>query len=125
VEEAGRLFWNIDQVRPAAVERLVDEGMIPVGRVPTPAGRIVVFPNSHVHKLSPLSLTPGAAEGTRRVIVFWVVDPDVGVPSTRDVPRQQPVIPREEALAIRLELMEERKRHKQSFNVRAVSLCEH
>ena len=59
------------------------------------------------------------------MIVFWVVDPNVRLVSTREVAPQQTVIPKDEALAVRLELMEERKRHKQSLNVRAVSLCEH
>jgi hypothetical protein len=125
VEEAGRLFWNISQSRPSAVEQLVDEGFIPVGSVATPAGRMLVFPNSHVHKLSMLSVVNGATEGRRRVIVFWIVDPSVSIPSTQDVPAQQGVIPHEKALKIRLELMEERRRHKQTLNVRAVSLCEH
>lgn len=125
VEEAGRLFWNIDQCRPAPVEQLVDEGTIPLGSVATPAGRLIVFPNSHIHMLSKLSVAAGATEARRRVIVFWLVDPNVTIPSTREVAPQQGVIPREEALAIRLELMDERRRHKQSLNVRAVSLCEH
>lgn len=125
IEEAGRLFWNVDQCRPAPLDRLVDEGTIPLGRVATPEGRLVVFPNSHIHKLSALSVAAGASEARRRVIVFWIVDPDVTIPSTRDVPAQQGVLPREEALSVRLDLMEERKRHKQTLNVRAVSLCEH
>ncbi len=125
VEEAGRLFWNIDQSRPAPVSMMADEGTVPVGSVETPAGRLIVFPNSHIHKLSKLSLAAGATSGRRRVIVFWLVDPSVTIPSTREVPPQQGVISQTEALAIRLELMEERRRHKQSLNVRAVSLCEH
>lgn len=125
VEEAGRLFWNISQSRPRPVEEMVDEGTIPLGSLATPAGRIIVFPNSHIHKLSKLSVAAGALEARRRVIVFWLVDPNVKIPSTREVPPQQGVLPHEEALSIRLELMEERKRHKQTLNVRAVSLCEH
>jgi len=125
VEEAGRLFWNISQSRPSPVEDLVEEGTIPLGRIATPAGRLLVFPNSHIHKLSELSVAAGASEARRRVIVFWLVDPRVRLPSTAEVPPQQGVIPHDEALAIRLELMEERKRHKQTLNVRAVSLCEH
>lgn len=125
VEEAGRLFWRIDQSRPRPVEALVDEGTVPVGSVATPAGRLLVFPNSHIHQLAPLTVRAGAGEGRRRVIVFWIVDPSVTIPSTREVPPQQGVIPREEALAVRLALMEERRRHKQTLNVRAVSLCEH
>ena len=125
VEEAGRLFWNIDQCRPRAIDRMVAEGTVPVGSLATPAGRLLVFPNSHIHKLSTLSLADGASEGRRRVIVFWLVDPSVQIPSTAEVPLQQGTISHEEALAIRLELMEERKRHKQTLNVRVVSLCEH
>jgi hypothetical protein len=125
VEEAGRLFWNINQSRPSPVEELVDEGTIPLGSLATPAGRIIVFPNSHIHKLGKLSVAAGASCARRRVIVFWLVDPNVTLPSTREVAPQQGVIPHDEALAVRLELMEERKRHKQSLNVRSVSLCEH
>ncbi|MBL9041382.1 MAG: DUF4246 family protein [Myxococcales bacterium] len=125
VEEAGLLFWNIDQCRPSAVEQLIDEGTIPIGSVATPEGRIIVFPNSHIHKLSQLSVAAGATEGRRRVIVFWIVDPSVTILSTRDVSAQQGIIPHADALSVRLELMEERRRHKQSLNVRAVSLCEH
>ena len=84
-----------------------------------------MFPNSHIHKLSALRLAEGAAEGLRTVIVFWLVDPSVHIVSTAEVAPQQAVMSREEALAIRLELMRERKRHKQTLNVRAVSLCEH
>jgi hypothetical protein len=125
IEEAGLLFWNIDQCRPHPIEELVNEGTIPVGTVATSKGRLVVFPNSHIHKLNMLKVTQGAKEARRRVIVFWIVDPNVKIPSTREVAPQQGVIPHEEALRIRLELMEERRRHKQSLNVRAVSLCEH
>jgi hypothetical protein len=35
------------------------------------------------------------------------------------------VIPHEDALRMRLELMEERRLHKQTLNPRAISLCEH
>jgi Protein of unknown function (DUF4246) len=125
VGEAGRLFWKIDQSRPGPAEALVAEGTVPVGELATPAGRLLVFPNSHIHKLSPLSLAAGDSCGRRRVIVFWIVDPAVSIPSTRDVAPQQSIISHQEAIVIRLQLMEERKRHKQSLNVRAVSLCEH
>ncbi|RYE95113.1 MAG: DUF4246 family protein [Myxococcales bacterium] len=125
LEEAGHLFWNIDQSRPRFIENLVEEGTIPVGAVATPEGRVVVFPNSHIHRLDALTVAAGATGGRRRVIVFWVVDPDVAIASTREVPPQQGTMSREEALAIRLALMEERRLHKATFNPRAVSLCEH
>jgi hypothetical protein len=123
VEEAGMWFWGMDQLRPAPAQRLVEAAQIPLGRIATPRGRLFVFPNSHIHKLDKL-LTKGRAS-SRRVIVFWVVDPDVAIVSTRDVAPQQSTIKRAEALRIRLKLMKERKRHKSNFNVRSISLCEH
>lgn len=124
VEEAGLLFWGADQIRPAIAQRLMESGEIPIGHVTTPQGRLFVFPNSHVHKLSLLQ-NMGATAARRRIIVFWLVDPDVTILSTRDVPPQQATMKHADALRIRLALMEERKRHKGNFNVRAVSLCEH
>ena len=125
--EASRLFWNVPQDRPTAFNDMVENGTVPIGRLTTPGGRLLVFPNSHIHRLTELAIAGAAAEARRRIIVFWVVDPAVtDMPSTRDVaPQQQAAFSHEEALAMRLELMEERKRHKQSLNVRAVSLCEH
>ena len=64
-------------------------------------------------------------QGRRRIVVFWLIDPDVEIHSTADVEPQQEVFTREEALEFRLELMEERRLHKQSLNPRAVNLCEH
>lgn len=123
-EEAGQVFWNVAQCRPAPVDEMVDQAMVPIGSIDTPAGRLVVFPNSHVHKLTPLVSTTGAP-ARRRIVVFWLVDPDQRILSTTDVPPQQGVIPHAQALAHRLELMDERKRHKQSHNAREISLCEH
>jgi hypothetical protein len=58
--------------------------------------------------------------------VVWLVDPDAkGIVTTADVELQQLSMKREDALKYRLELMEERKRHKQDWNVRTIELCEH
>jgi hypothetical protein len=122
-EEAGALFWTIPQCRPSSIEEMVDEAYVPVGTVATPAGRGFVFPNSHVHKLSPMSATEQPAR--RQVIVFWLVDPDVTLTGMEEVPLPQSTMTYEQACEVRLALMEERRRHKQSHNVRAVSLCEH
>lgn len=124
VEEAGTLFWGMDQLRPAPAQKLAEAAQVPLGKLPTPEGRLFVFPNSHIHKLDALFTTRRAA-ARRRVIVFWIVDPDVPIVSTRDVAPQQAAMKRAEALRIRLALMKERKRHKANFNVRAISLCEH
>jgi len=122
-EDAGQVFWNINQVRPRPVDEMVGRSMVPLGTVETPKGRLVVFPNSHVHRLTPMTTT--AEQARRRIVVFWLVDPDVRILGTNDVPRQQGVMDHEAALAHRLALMEERRTHKQSHNVREISLCEH
>jgi len=124
IEEAGAWFWGMDQVRPPPAQTLVEAAQIPLGRLATPQGRLFVFPNSHIHKLNKL-FTQGRATAHRRVIVFWLVDPDVEIISTRDVAPQQATIKHADALKIRLKLMKERKRHKANFNVRKISLCEH
>lgn len=122
--EAGQVFWNINQIRPRPVDEMVDRRVLPVGKVETPAGRLVVFPNSHIHRLTPMTSTTGDL-ARRRIVVFWLVDPDVRIRSTTEVPPQRGVVPRATALEWRLALMEERRKHKQSHNLREVSLCEH
>jgi len=125
-EEADVLTMGLGQAHLSeALQRVLDEEGAPLGTVPMPEGRLIVFPNSHIHRLTELTLAPSAEEGKRRIIVFWLVDPDVAIHSTVDVAPQQSVFTRDQALQFRLELMEERRLHKQSLNPRAINLCEH
>ena len=119
VESAGdrNRFWMQE------LEDILRADLVPVGHISTPAGRLLVFPNSHVHKVSDLRAVGG--NGKRRIVVFWLVNPETRIVSTREVPPQQGVMSREDALAHRLALMERRKFEKQSRNVRVVELCEH
>jgi hypothetical protein len=94
----------------------------PLGTLATPKGRIVAFPNSHIHRLSHMGSTDGK-DATRRIVVFWLINPDRPIISTADVEPQQGN--RKKAKAHRLKLMEERKREKSGFNNREISLCEH
>jgi hypothetical protein len=123
--EASAIFMEVPQCRPQAVEGLISDGLRPIGTVHTPKGRMIVFPNSHVHKLNKMaSLSHELA--TRRIIVFWVVNPDCeDMVTTAGVPAQQGTMAREDALRYRLELMEERRLRKQDWNVREIELCEH
>jgi len=105
------------------VEVLLSSDLLPLGHLGTPAGRFVVFPNSHVHKLSTMEAKGGA--GKRRIVVFWLVDPEVYIASTREVPPQQGVMSLESALEHRLKLMKPRRALKQERNVEVVHLCEH
>ena len=105
------------------VRDLLSSNLLPLGHLGTPAGRFVVFPNSHVHKVSTMMAKGGA--GKRRIVVFWLVDPEVHIVSTREVPPQQGVMSLESALEHRLQLMKPRRALKQERNVEVVHLCEH
>ena len=103
-------------------------GMFPLGSLQTPQGRMIVFPNSHVHKVSKMvnSALAGSEKQIRRIIVFFLINPDREIVSTKHVSvPQQETMPLDDALKHRLELMKERRLHKQDWNVRAVNLCEH
>lgn len=125
LSEAADTSMNMPQDPPDPFYRVIEKGVIPNGTLSTPEGRLFVFPNSHIHKLSKMTATCLEGTAKRRVIVFWLIHPDAPIISTREVPPQQEIIDRRKAEEIRLKLMEERKRHKQSLNPRAVSLCEH
>ena len=122
--ETSRLAWNIAQERVGAVSSFLDAGLLPLGSIDTPHGRLVTFPNSHVHKVSALTNT-GSTPARRRIVVFFLVNPEIRIPSTKEVPDQRDHITLEQAKAHRLELMRGRKFHKQDFNVRELNLCEH
>lgn len=96
----------------------------PLGCMETPAGRIIVFPNSHIHRVGPMRSTSGQ-DAVRRIVVFWLVNPEQRILSTRNVAAQQGVMPHDQALAHRLQLMDERMRHKETYAEREVFLCEH
>jgi hypothetical protein len=96
----------------------------PLGCLKTPANRVVVFPNSHIHRLSSMYSSDGN-DAVRRIVVFWLVNPERPIVSTANVSPQQEVMTLDEAQRNRLALMAERKLHKESFEEREVFLCEH
>jgi hypothetical protein len=135
-QEAEYIFSSVDQSRPGAVEEIISEGLQPLGQVKTIKGRLLVFPNSHVHKVTKLENVSTAAinnDGTpkkkRRIIVFFLINPERRIVSTREVPMQQEhvggTMTRDAAMEHRLELMKERKFTKQDWNIREIELCEH
>ncbi|KAL3691659.1 hypothetical protein R1sor_005310 [Riccia sorocarpa] len=62
---------------------------IQLGTVPTVGDRLIVFPNSLQHKVSGIANTSEDQVGTRKILVFFLVDPDNEIISTRHVPPQQ------------------------------------
>lgn len=132
--EGSEIFQRLPQIRHWKAEKIIEDGVRPLGTLRTPQGRMIVFPNSHIHKLSLMtrsfsdltSEAPRSAVSRRRVVVFWLVDPERDVLTTQEVPRQQSVMSYQTACLHRLELMEERKKRKGKLNgERQISLCEH
>ncbi|KAF8665332.1 hypothetical protein AX16_000351 [Volvariella volvacea WC 439] len=61
-----------------------------IGSIPLYPNKSVVFPNIYQHRLEPFELKDKSKEGFRRVVSFYVVDPDVSpILSTEGVPPQQ------------------------------------
>ena len=130
-------YRRVAQWRYGPQERMIEDGLTPLGTVETLEKRLLVFPNSHVHKVSKIENCNAPSVDTndtdsvqkRRIIVFFLVNPDKRIVSTREVPPQQKELDgnmsREEAMEHRLELMKERKYSKQDWNIREIELCEH
>ncbi len=108
------------------IHELVEKGFVPLGKIETPHGRLVAFPNCNIHKLQNMVNSSADKQARRRIAAFFIVDPNKPIMSTREVPLQQEITrKRSQALKDRLRLMSERKYQKQDFNVRQIHLCEH
>merc|ERR1711865_733620 len=103
-DEAGLFFSSLPhQLRPAAVDACIQKGLCPLGQLPLELGQLTAWPNSHVHKLAPLH-NHGDLAAQRRIVVFWLVNPERRIISTKHVPPQQVSISLEEAKRFRLKL---------------------
>mmetsp|Transcript_34295 Transcript_34295/g.67426 ORF Transcript_34295/g.67426 Transcript_34295/m.67426 type:complete len:683 (+) Transcript_34295:84-2132(+) len=134
------------RIHPCQTE-LIQESMLPLGKVKTLPGRLLVFPNSHVHKVTKLENSASKPDKKmpvenssvdtnfsnlvqkRRIVVFFLINPEERIVSTREVPPQQKEFGGNmsyfEAMEHRLALMKERKYTKQDWNIREIELCEH
>lgn len=125
-EEGADIHDEIVQCRPKWVEHVMKEPIY-LGENNLKEGEMIVFPNSHIHQLSELKNLSKTDSATRRVIVFWLINPNTRIISTKHVNYKEndKILDYEKAVEHRVKLMEERKYHKQDFNVREISLCEH
>jgi predicted DNA-binding WGR domain protein len=123
-EEANDLIFSTMQHAARPTEQMDGGDVRPLGTVKTPAGRAMVWPNSHIHKVSKMDSSDGT-DATRRILVFWLVNPDTPIVSTANVPKQQGSMPLAQAKKNRLALMKERTKKKDRYNDREVFLCEH
>lgn len=68
------------------------------GSVLTRGGRSIAFPNLFQHKVESFHLDDPSKPGYRRILVFFLVNPDVEIPSTVDLDPKQIYLYREELL---------------------------
>lgn len=122
--EGNELIYSTPQNAQRQTDQMGGGDVKPLGRLETPEGRAIVFPNSHIHKLSNMTSKDGK-DAKRRILVFWVVNPDCPIVSTANVEPQQSVMSFKDAKKYQLELMKERKVHKEDYSQREVYLCEH
>merc|ERR1712107_772875 len=59
---------------------------VELGSIATPCGRCLAFKNSLQHKVELLWNGSDTETVTRKVLIFWLVDPDQRILSTLDVP---------------------------------------
>ena len=122
-EEAEHMIDNMPQGRSYKIDEYAS-GFKPLGMTETPDGRAICFPNSHAHRLLTL-VNKNSQPAKRRIIAFFLVNPNVRITSTADVSREEVERPLEDARKIRQALMRERSMHKKTLNPREVHLCEH
>ncbi len=115
--EGKQLMMDTRQNPPEELKERYNKIHIPLGKHEIHEGDVLVFPNSHIHKIDM------GGSGTRTILVFWLINPDKRITSTADIPQQNYDI--EKAHEHRLALMQERTVYKSTFNQRDLNLCEH
>ncbi|OKL62951.1 hypothetical protein UA08_01761 [Talaromyces atroroseus] len=129
-QDFARNSWNSGQITQE------------LGSVTSEEGRLITFPNTLQHRVSPFSLEDPSQPGHRKILAIFLVDPHHRIASTANVPPQrqdwrkdaghsdaQKSITMEEAKAYRAELMIERGLKSEANNVKyqkgSFNLCEH
>eukprot|EP01080_Neovahlkampfia_damariscottae_P002142 gene2142-2008_t len=60
-----------------------------IGHVGSITGRCIAFPNIYQHRVSPFELEDATKKGHRKILVFFLVNPNNTIISTANVPPQQ------------------------------------
>jgi predicted DNA-binding WGR domain protein len=119
--EVDYLINNVHQNPSKSLTNFLNTSYVPLGTVNIKDSSLVVFPNSHIHKIN--MINKGSSVASRTIIVFWLINPNIKIISTKNIAQQDYDI--KKAYKNRLELMKERTYYKQTFNQRKLNLCEH
>lgn len=99
-----------------------------IGNVQTKEDLCLVFPNNFQHKVSSIKLNDKTKIGSRKILVFFLIDPFKKILSTADIEPQNEYIDYDTACINRQLLMFDRKYEQTKQNSvyeREFSLCEH
>jgi len=100
-----------------------------LGLIRANEGASVVFPNTLQHRVKEFEVEDKNKPGLRSIIAFFLINPDVKIISTSNVPEQYDVMSLEGAKMYREKLMYQRKYYVDALNKevyeREFSLCEH
>ena len=61
----------------------------PLGHVVASEDKCIAFPNMYQHRVEPFELVDKTRPGVRKILCFFLVDPETRILSTTDVPPQQ------------------------------------
>jgi hypothetical protein len=67
-DEAQHIRYGTGQCHHPMLDKIFDEGLVPLGQVETLANRLIVFPNSHVHKVRKIENLAEAAVSDKQKI---------------------------------------------------------
>ncbi|KAJ6093378.1 Protein of unknown function DUF4246 [Penicillium sp. IBT 16267x] len=59
------------------------------GSIRCPAGRVIIFPSTVQHKMTKFELKDKSKPGTNRCLLFYLVDPNIRIISTANIPPQR------------------------------------
>jgi hypothetical protein len=70
-QEANYIFSTIDNVCPREAECIIKDGLMPLRQVKILRGRLLVYPNCHIHKLTKIKNAGDTRKIQRlRILVF-------------------------------------------------------
>jgi len=119
------LFSNIGQSDSASFHEIFNNMYMPLGTIKTTPGSVLVFPNTHAHKVQPFT---NDEEETifRPFVVFFMVDPEITLPDFSTVDPAKVVSTFDDPELVELKKNMQRRMYcKESMNPREMNFCEH